>query len=282
MAFCLPDPFPEQRESMMVVSMRLAMAVALLCLVPSLPAHGQPVPVDTLREARGGVHIRIRRNSRPRYVILRRPTAIRPAAPGVPPSGGTPSPGLGAADLAGMEARLAAHIDRRVAELLAAQRRPAPVTPAPVSQPPVTPPPSVTPVAPPPADAVTPTVEYIERAIVEQGLFRSVHVNFEVNRSTLLGSSRGILNAIGEVMGRHPELRLEIGGHTDSTGPEEYNQRLSEARAEAVRTYLLEHFPIAPDRLVARGYGESQPLAGNATATERTLNRRVEFRVLTP
>ncbi|RMF59783.1 MAG: OmpA family protein, partial [Bacteroidetes bacterium] len=69
-------------------------------------------------------------------------------------------------------------------------------------------------------------------------------------------------------------------GHTDSTGPDDYNLRLSQARAEAVRAYLIERFGIAPERLVARGYGESQPIADNVTATGRTLNRRVEFRVI--
>ncbi len=257
---------------------------------------------DTIQTATGGVRIHIRRNTRPRYIIVRRqaPPALSTASPPVP---ATPGAGISPLDLAQMEARLANRIDRRFADLMAARRTvPPPVQAPPVQTPPVqtppvqtppvqTPPVQTPPVQTPPVqtptpatpiDVTTPTVEYIERAILEQGLFRTVHVNFEVNQSVLLTSSRAILDAVGEVLARHPEIRLEIGGHTDSTGPEDFNQRLSEARAEAVRAYLMAHAGLDGSRLVARGYGETQPIAGNATATERTLNRRVEFRVLTP
>ena len=127
----------------------------------------------------------------------------------------------------------------------------------------------------------TPPVETtpraVEREMLETGLFRAVDVNFEFNQSTLLPESETALGAIGEVLTNYPTLQIEIGGHTDSVGPDGYNLVLSQARAETVRNYLAEQFGIDPSRLVATGYGETQPVASNANATGRTLNRRVEF-----
>jgi OOP family OmpA-OmpF porin len=73
-----------------------------------------------------------------------------------------------------------------------------------------------------------------------------------------------------------PEVRVEVAGHTDSTGSAATNVRLSEARAAAVRAYLARR-GVAPDRMVARGYGSSRPVAPNATAAGRARNRRVEL-----
>jgi outer membrane protein OmpA-like peptidoglycan-associated protein len=69
---------------------------------------------------------------------------------------------------------------------------------------------------------------------------------------------------------------LLIAGHTDAAGSDEYNLILSRERAQAVRTYLIEH-GIAPDRLIAKGYGEAYPIASNATEAGREENRRSEF-----
>ncbi len=74
-------------------------------------------------------------------------------------------------------------------------------------------------------------------------------------------------------------MKIEIAGHTDSVGSEMYNLRLSEARANAVRDYLIQH-GISPDRLIAKGYGESRPIAPNTTREGRAKNRRVEFTVI--
>jgi len=73
-----------------------------------------------------------------------------------------------------------------------------------------------------------------------------------------------------------PEIRVEVGGHTDSQGDAGYNQKLSEGRARAVRDYLIRR-GVAADRLVARGYGENRPIADNATEMGREMNRRVEL-----
>ncbi|MCS6948162.1 MAG: OmpA family protein, partial [Steroidobacteraceae bacterium] len=77
---------------------------------------------------------------------------------------------------------------------------------------------------------------------------------------------------------RHPELRIEVAGHTDDRGSDAYNLDLSQRRAEAVRDYLAKAGVANP--LSARGYGESQPIASNADAAGRAQNRRVVLRVL--
>lgn len=81
---------------------------------------------------------------------------------------------------------------------------------------------------------------------------------------------------------KYPELRLEVAGHTDNVGAEDYNQQLSEARATAVRNYLRHTIGIATDRMTVRGYGEMHPLVSNSSSTGRAVNRRVEFRILNP
>ncbi len=156
-------------------------------------------------------------------------------------------------------------------------------TPAPTGQP-STPPrvevprSELAPVAP---GAVTATE--VERALLDAGLFRAVEVHFEFDEATLLPTAERALDTIGGVLVRYPSLEVGIGGHTDSIGSDAYNLQLSQARAAAVRAYLLVRFPgIAPERLAARGFGEAEPIATNANPTGRTLNRRVEFVVLNP
>jgi OOP family OmpA-OmpF porin len=77
-------------------------------------------------------------------------------------------------------------------------------------------------------------------------------------------------------MKTYPETTAVIEGHTDNVGKEESNLRLSTKRAESVRTYLTEKFGIAENRLSARGYGSSRPVADNATPEGRQRNRRIE------
>ncbi len=135
----------------------------------------------------------------------------------------------------------------------------------------------------PPADVPPVTVvRRVERALLNEGLFRTTAVRFEFDQTDILPAFYPTLDAIAEVLNRYPELRIMVAGHTDAIGPEAYNQRLSMARAQAVVEYLVGRGGIDPDRLVARGYGESRPVATNEDVTGRTLNRRVEFRVLNP
>lgn len=102
-------------------------------------------------------------------------------------------------------------------------------------------------------------------------------VNFTTGRSTITADSYGTLDAVAASLIANPEVRIEIAGHTDNTGSRALNLRLSQARASAVRHYLARK-GVAPDRMVARGYGEAQPVAPNETPDGRARNRRVELR----
>lgn len=102
-------------------------------------------------------------------------------------------------------------------------------------------------------------------------------VNFEYDSAKLTASSVAALNDGLEILNRNKDLKVEIAGHTDSRGTEEYNQGLSQRRAKAVRDYLVSH-GVDASRLTVKGYGESQPVADNATDQGRAENRRVELR----
>jgi len=86
------------------------------------------------------------------------------------------------------------------------------------------------------------------------------------------------LDGVAEVLaGERASAKVEIAGHTDALGPEEFNQRLSEQRAESVKAYLTER-GVAPERISVVGYGESRPRGTNDTVEGRRLNRRVEIK----
>jgi outer membrane protein OmpA-like peptidoglycan-associated protein len=118
------------------------------------------------------------------------------------------------------------------------------------------------------------------RARVESGEIKiNDKIFFEFDSSAIKPESRVILDDVAQVMLEHPEiLLLEVEGHTDDVGEAAYNQQLSEARADAVMRYLMEH-GVEPERLIARGYGESRPLIAEATEEARDVNRRVVFRI---
>ncbi|MEL7187812.1 MAG: OmpA family protein [Pseudomonadota bacterium] len=104
-------------------------------------------------------------------------------------------------------------------------------------------------------------------------------VNFETNSDRLLpGAERELADAVA-TMRKHPDLRVEVAGHTDSAGNADYNQGLSERRASTVRDYLINTGADA-DKLTARGYGEADPVASNDSAEGRARNRRVELRII--
>ncbi|MFO0599797.1 MAG: putative Ig domain-containing protein [Myxococcaceae bacterium] len=173
-------------------------------------------------------------------------------------------------------------------------KRPAPV-PVPVEQPAppvvaapvvVAPPPPVEPepvVAPAPAEEVSPPAPAVVPAQVALGagkLELRGSVYFELNRATLQPRSFPLLDEVAAVLAAHPEVKsIRIEGHTDASGVAANNLKLSEARAQSVRTYLVGH-GVAPERLEARGFGQTRPIADNATSEGREKNRRVEFIVL--
>ena len=104
-------------------------------------------------------------------------------------------------------------------------------------------------------------------------------VTFDFDKARLTPNAKLILDGVADTLLAAPDLKVEIGGHTDSFGPESYNQGLSERRAQAVLEYLVKR-GVDAGRLSAKGYGESQPIASNETAEGRELNRRVELKLL--
>src|SRR6202165_1492259 len=102
-------------------------------------------------------------------------------------------------------------------------------------------------------------------------------VTFETGRSALKPDSYTILDIVAASLVANPAIKIEIAGHTDNTGSPATNMRLSQARADAVRAYLASK-GVAPDRMVAKGYGPSEPIAPNTTPAGRAQNRRVELR----
>ena len=102
------------------------------------------------------------------------------------------------------------------------------------------------------------------------------YINFDFNKATLKASSYPKLQQMVQIMNDYPDYSLSIAGHTDSKGDDNYNLRLSYERAAAARKYMVEH-GIPAERIEARGYGETKPIADNKTAAGQALNRRVDF-----
>ena len=102
------------------------------------------------------------------------------------------------------------------------------------------------------------------------------YINFDFNKATLKTSSYTKLNQLVQILNDYPDYSLSIAGHTDSKGADDYNLRLSYERAASARQYMLSK-GIPADRIEARGYGETKPIATNATAAGQALNRRVDF-----
>lgn len=104
-------------------------------------------------------------------------------------------------------------------------------------------------------------------------------VYFDVDSYELMPQSYNELSVLIAILKTNPDMKIELRGHTDNSGTQAHNIRLSENRAKAVMEYLISR-GIDSRRLTARGYGEKKPVASNDTPEGRTLNRRVEYRVL--
>lgn len=114
--------------------------------------------------------------------------------------------------------------------------------------------------------------------IDKKGLLVLYGIHFEVDKATLTPESIQVLEQLETVIRERPGLNLEIAGHTDSDGTDEYNLQLSRERAQAVVSWLSENG--ITNKLTARGYGESSPVASNTTAEGKAANRRVEIKVI--
>ena len=101
-------------------------------------------------------------------------------------------------------------------------------------------------------------------------------VLFDTDRATLKPGAREKLAKVAGILSTYPDLEIEVEGHTDSVGSDEYNQSLSERRAASVRDYLVSQ-GIPRETIEAMGFGESRPVVGNQTASGRQQNRRVEL-----
>ena len=126
-------------------------------------------------------------------------------------------------------------------------------------------------------------IEIVEREteLLDTGMIRISNINFATGKADLPADALPTLDVVGQVLTKWNEIKLEIGGHTDSRGSAATNQKLSQRRAQAVHDYLLQHFPdLHAGQLSVKGYGESKPLVPNNSALNMAKNRRVEIKVL--
>jgi OOP family OmpA-OmpF porin len=133
-------------------------------------------------------------------------------------------------------------------------------------------------------DALTPREAPRTRGLKPRGLQPNlatiaVTIHFAFDSAELMPNTLPTLNSLGQALqsSQLASYQIRIEGHTDSSGPTEYNQGLSERRAESVKQYLASHFNVATDRLMIVGRGEDEPMTDNSTREGRKKNRRVEF-----
>jgi OOP family OmpA-OmpF porin len=126
-------------------------------------------------------------------------------------------------------------------------------------------------------------INEMEKELVDTGAIQLHNIYFDVGKSRLKASSHQVLHDVAAILIKWPSLKIEIGGHTDSTGADDFNLELSRNRAHSVLDFLIDNFDeLQFAQFFVRGYGETQPIAPNDTQEGRQKNRRVEFRVMNP
>jgi hypothetical protein len=123
------------------------------------------------------------------------------------------------------------------------------------------------------------TVQFNARKMVlkdEKGCWATPDILFDFDSTEIKPRYHSALEVIIAVLKKNPGIKIEIQGHTDNTGPESYNQMLSEKRALAVKEYIVNK-GIESDRIKAVGFGATQNVASNETDAGRALNRRIDF-----
>jgi outer membrane protein OmpA-like peptidoglycan-associated protein len=145
--------------------------------------------------------------------------------------------------------------------------KPAPPPPPPPPKPvePVKPAPPPPPPPAPPKPAAPPVLDTIY---------------FDPAKSNINPAAAKALDRNGMILKENPQLKVEIGGHTDFSGDEKANQTISEKRAQSAKKYLQDKFNISENRLAVKGYGATKPIADNKTQEGRSKNRRVEFKYI--
>jgi len=138
---------------------------------------------------------------------------------------------------------------------------------------PAPPPPPPAPTPPPPAPAPPPPPPPKPAPVFE-------NIYFNENKTNIDPVAAKALDRDGAMLKDNPDIKVEIGGHTDSLGSEKANQKMSEKRAESVKKYLMDKFNIPGDRMIVKGYGSKKPIADNGTKEGRAKNRRVELKII--
>jgi outer membrane protein OmpA-like peptidoglycan-associated protein len=146
---------------------------------------------------------------------------------------------------------------------------PPPAPPAPAPPPPPAPPKPAPPAPPPPVPAPAPKPAPV---------FDPIY--FDPNKTNITPTAAKTLDRNGMILKENPNIKVEIGGHTDGQGVEKANQKISEKRALSAKKYLMDKYNISGDRLIAKGYGSIKPIADNKTQEGRSKNRRVEFKII--
>jgi OOP family OmpA-OmpF porin len=118
----------------------------------------------------------------------------------------------------------------------------------------------------------------VEKAIVEKGR-ATLLVEFDFDKAVVKPKYDQEIEKLANVMKKYPDLDIVVEGHTDNIGTKQYNERLSQRRADAIREVMVKKFGIDAARIKAKGYGLSNPIASNATKAGRQQNRRVEAAV---
>jgi outer membrane protein OmpA-like peptidoglycan-associated protein len=134
--------------------------------------------------------------------------------------------------------------------------------------------------APPPVvEAPKPVEPRVE--ITDDKIIIREKIQFDYAKAKIKSASDSLLAEVAQVMNENPRLaKIRIEGHASSEGDDRYNMKLSEKRAKAVRDHLIKHGKVDAARLVAEGFGETQPIDESDTDTARESNRRVEFTIL--
>jgi outer membrane protein OmpA-like peptidoglycan-associated protein len=121
------------------------------------------------------------------------------------------------------------------------------------------------------------TAMELATALSTKGSVALHNILFDTGKATLKPESAAALAPVGELLKSDVTLKLEIQGHTDNVGAAAANLRLSQERAAAVKAHLVQTVGIAAERLTTAGFGDTKPVADNATEAGKTQNRRVEL-----
>jgi outer membrane protein OmpA-like peptidoglycan-associated protein len=123
--------------------------------------------------------------------------------------------------------------------------------------------------------------EYSTKDIQEElnNLLKIKKIEFVFAKDILTEKGKKTIDEVAKILKKHKNIKVEIGGHTDSVGTKKHNKILSQKRADAVKRYLISQ-KIDTKRLKAVGYGESRPLVKNNSSKNRQINRRVEFKII--